>query len=25
MFLRSSLRVLADAWPQYRSTIQPAA
>ena len=25
MFLRSSLKVLADAWPQYRSTMQPAA
>jgi Co/Zn/Cd efflux system component len=25
MFLRSSLRVIADAWPQYRSTMQPAA
>jgi Co/Zn/Cd efflux system component len=25
MFLRSSLKVIADAWPQYRSTIQPAA
>ena len=25
MFLRSSLRVLADAWPQYRSTAAPAA
>jgi len=24
MFLRSSLRVLADAWPQYRSTMAPA-
>jgi Co/Zn/Cd efflux system component len=24
MFLRSSLRVLADAWPQYRSTLAPA-
>ena len=24
MFLRSSLRVLADAWPQYRSTVAPA-
>jgi Co/Zn/Cd efflux system component len=24
MFLRSSLRVLADAWPQYRSTMVPA-
>ena len=25
MFLRSSLRVIADAWPQYRSAMQPAA
>jgi Co/Zn/Cd efflux system component len=25
MFLRSSLRVIAEAWPQYRSTMQPAA
>jgi Co/Zn/Cd efflux system component len=25
MFLRSSLRVLADAWPQYRSTMRVAA
>jgi Co/Zn/Cd efflux system component len=25
MFLRSSLRVIADAWPQYRSTISAAA
>jgi Co/Zn/Cd efflux system component len=24
MFLRSSLRVIAEAWPQYRSTMQPA-
>jgi len=24
MFLRSSLRVIADAWPQYRSTLAPA-
>jgi Co/Zn/Cd efflux system component len=24
MFLRSSLRVIADAWPQYRSTMAPA-
>lgn len=24
LFLRSSLHVIADAWPQYRSTIQPA-
>jgi Co/Zn/Cd efflux system component len=24
MFLRSSLRVLAEAWPQYRSTLAPA-
>jgi len=25
LFLRSSLRVIAEAWPQYRSTMQPAA
>jgi Co/Zn/Cd efflux system component len=25
LFLRSSLRVIAEAWPQYRSTVQPAA
>jgi Co/Zn/Cd efflux system component len=25
MFLRSSLKVIADAWPQYRSAMQPAA
>jgi Co/Zn/Cd efflux system component len=25
MFLRSSLRVIADAWPQYRSTMRVAA
>jgi Co/Zn/Cd efflux system component len=24
MFLRSSVRVIADAWPQYRSTMQVA-
>ncbi len=24
MFLRSSFRVIADAWPQYRSTVAPA-
>jgi Co/Zn/Cd efflux system component len=24
LFLRSSLRVIADAWPQYRSTLAPA-
>jgi Co/Zn/Cd efflux system component len=24
MFLRSSLRVIADAWPQYRSAVAPA-